>query len=125
MVAEVSLSEGRPVVHRIWAAVDCGHAISPANIRAQVEGAALFGLSAALGERLVYKGGQVQQHNLDTYTLLRANQAPAVQVTVMPTDHAPGGMGEVGLPPVAPAVANAVARLSGKRLRSLPFPQIT
>ncbi|MFW7347289.1 MAG: molybdopterin cofactor-binding domain-containing protein [Pigmentiphaga sp.] len=124
MVAEVSLQEGRPVVHRIWAAVDCGHAISPANIRAQVEGAALFGLSAALGERLVYKGGQVQQHNLDTYTLLRANQAPAVQVKVMPTDNAPGGMGEVGLPPVAPAVANAVARLSGKRLRSLPFPTL-
>jgi len=123
MVAEVSMSEGRPVVHRLWAAVDCGHAISPANIKAQVEGAALFGLSAALGEMLVYKGGQVQQHNLDTYPLLRANQAPVVEVTVLPTDNPPGGMGEVGLPPVAPAVANAVARLTGKRLRNLPFPQ--
>ncbi|MDX3905344.1 MAG: molybdopterin-dependent oxidoreductase [Pigmentiphaga sp.] len=123
MVVDVSMREGRPVVHRVWAAVDCGHAISPANIKVQVEGAALFGLSAALGERLVYKAGQVQQHNLDTYPLLRANQAPVVQVKVLPTDNPPGGMGEVGLPPVAPAVANAVARLTGKRIRTLPFPQ--
>lgn len=123
LVAEVSVENGRPAVHHLWAAVDCGHAISPANIKAQIEGAAIFGLSAALGERLVYKGGQVQQQNLHMYPLLRANLAPVVEVKLTPTDNPPGGIGEVGLPPVAPAVANAVAKLTGKRLRNLPFPQ--
>lgn len=123
MVVEVSLKDGRPVVHQIWAAVDCGHAIAPINVRAQVEGAALFGLSALLGEQLDYKGGEAQQRNFDTYPLLRANQVPLVEVKVMPTDNPPGGMGEVGLPPLAPAVANAVARLNGKRIRTLPFPK--
>ncbi len=123
MVVEVSMSEGRPVVHKVWSAVDCGHAIAPRNIRAQVEGAAVFGLSALMGERLVYKGGEVQQHNLGEYYLLRSNLAPEITVKVIPTDNLPGGMGEVGLPPIAPAVANAVAKLTGKRIRTLPFPQ--
>lgn len=123
MVVEVSIKDGRPLVHQIWAAVDCGHAIAPINIRAQVEGAALFGLSALLDERLDYKGGEAQQRNFDTYPLLRAHQVPLVEVKVMPTDNPPGGMGEVGLPPLAPAVANAVARLTGTRIRTLPFPK--
>src|SRR5690606_2878702 len=123
MVVEVSIKDGRPHVHQVWSAVDCGHAISPINVRAQVEGAALFGLSALLGEQLDYKGGEAQQRNFDTYPLLRANQVPLVEVKVMPTDNPPGGMGEVGLPPLAPAVANAVARLNGKRIRTLPFPK--
>lgn len=123
MVVEVSLKDGRPVVHQLWAAVDCGHALSPKNIQTQIEGSAIFGLSAALGEKLSYKGGEPQQKNLGAYNLLRANQAPVVTVKVMPTDNPPGGIGEVGLPPVAPAVANAIARLNGgKRLRNLPFP---
>lgn len=123
MVVEVSLKEGRPVVHQLWSAVDCGHAISPENIRAQVEGAALFGLSAVLGEQLDYKGGEAQQRNFDAYPLLRADQTPLVEVKVMPTDNPPGGMGEVGLPPLAPAVANAIFRLNGSRIRTLPFPK--
>lgn len=123
-VVEVSMDKGVPVVHRMWSAVDCGHAISPANVKAQIEGAALFGLSASLGERLVYKGGELQQHNLDGYPLLRADRVPAVQVKVMPTDNPPGGIGEVGLPCMAPAVANAVAKLTGTRIRALPFPQV-
>jgi isoquinoline 1-oxidoreductase beta subunit len=122
MVVELSLDQGRPVVHKIWAAVDCGHALTPRNIQTQIEGSALFGLSAALGEKLTYKGGEPQQKNLDTYPLLRASATPEVEVKVMPTDHYPGGIGEVGLPPVAPAMANAIARLTGKRLRTLPFP---
>lgn len=121
MVAEVSLKDGKPVVHRVWAAVDCGHAIQPRNIQAQVESSVMFGLSAALHERITLKDGQPQQTNLHSYRVLRANEAPQVTVKVMPTDNYPGGMGEVGLPPLAPAVANAVATLSGKRLRSLPF----
>lgn len=123
MVVEVSMKDGRPHVHQIWAAVDCGHAISPRNIRTQVEGAAIFGISSMLDEKLVYKGGQVQQRNFDQYPLLRARQTPLIEVKVMPTDHHPGGMGEVGLPPVAPAVANAVFKLTGKRIRSMPFPK--
>ena len=123
MVVEVSISQGKPVVHNIWAAVDCGHALTPRNIQTQIEGSAIFGLSAALGEKLTYKGGEPQQKNLGAYTLLRAAQAPVVTVKVMPTDNEPGGIGEVGLPPVAPAVANAIAKLTGKRLRTLPFPE--
>jgi isoquinoline 1-oxidoreductase subunit beta len=124
MVVEVSLNQGRPVVHNVWAAVDCGHPLSPKNIQTQIEGSAIFGLSAALGEKLTYKAGEPQQKNLGAYNLLRANQTPVVNVKVMPTDNYPGGIGEVGLPPIAPALANAIARLNGgKRLRSLPFPE--
>ena len=124
MVVDVSLNQGRPVVHNIWAAVDCGHPLSPKNIQTQIEGSAIFGLSAALGEKLSYKAGEPQQKNLGAYNLLRANQTPVVNVKVMPTDNPPGGVGEVGLPPIAPALANAIARLNGgKRLRNLPFPE--
>lgn len=123
MVVEVSIKDGRPFIHQIWAAVDCGHAISPRNIRTQVEGAAIFGISSMMDEKLVYKGGEVQQKNFHQYALLRADQTPPIEVKVMPTDNHPGGMGEVGLPPVAPAVANAVAKLTGKRIRTLPFPK--
>jgi isoquinoline 1-oxidoreductase subunit beta len=124
MVVDVSLNQGRPVVHNVWAAVDCGHPLSPKNIQTQIEGSAIFGLSAALGEKLSYKAGEPQQKNLGAYNLLRANQTPVVTVKVMPTDNFPGGIGEVGLPPIAPALANAIARLNGgKRLRNLPFPE--
>ena len=124
MVVDVSLNQGRPIVHNIWAAVDCGHALSPKNIQTQIEGSAIYGLSAALGEKLTYKAGEPQQKNLGAYNLLRANQTPLMMVKVMPTDNAPSGIGEVGLPPIAPALANAIARLNGgKRMRSLPFPE--
>ena len=123
MIAEVSLVQGKPVVHNIWAAVDCGHPLTPRNIQTQVEGSAIFGLSAAFGEKLTYKAGEPQQKNLGAYYLMRSGQTPLVNVKVMPTDNEPGGIGEVGLPPVAPAVANAIAKLTGKRLRTLPFPE--
>lgn len=122
LVVEASIRDGRPVVHQIWAAVDCGHPLTPRNVQTQVEGGALFGLSAALGERLSYQGGEAQQKNLGAYQLLRSNEAPRVSVKVVPTDNDPGGIGEVGLPPLAPALANALARLNGKRVRTLPFP---
>ena len=123
MIAEVSLVQGKPVVHNIWAAVDCGHPLTPRNIQTQVEGSAIFGLSAAFGEKLTYKAGEPQQKNLGAYYLMRSGQTPVVNVKVMPTDNEPGGVGEVGLPPVAPAVANAIAKLTGKRMRTLPFPE--
>lgn len=121
LIAEVSVANGKPVVHQVWAAVDAGHALQPRNIQAQIEGSVVFGLSAALHERITLQNGQPQETNLDRYQILRAAEAPLVQVKVMPTDNHPGGIGEVGLPPIAPAVANAVAALTGKRLRSLPF----
>ncbi|WP_408598945.1 molybdopterin cofactor-binding domain-containing protein [Limnohabitans sp.] len=124
MVAEVSIEGGRPRVHQVWAAVDCGHALQPRNIQAQVEGSVVFGLSAALHERITLKNGEAQQTNLNSYRILRAHETPLISVKVMPTDNHPGGMGEAGLPPIAPAVANAVASLTNKRLRTLPFASV-
>ncbi len=124
MVAEVSMQGGRPRVHQVWAAVDCGHALQPRNIQAQVEGSVVFGLSAALHERITLKNGEAQQTNLNSYRILRANETPLITVKVMPTDNHPGGIGEAGLPPIAPAVANAVASLTNKRLRTLPFASV-
>lgn len=121
MVVEASVVNGRPVVHKIWSAVDCGHALTPRNVKAQIEGSAIFGLSAALGERLSYKGGEAQEKNLGAYNVLRASATPEVETRIIMTDNHPGGIGEVGLPPVAPALANALAKLTGKRLRTLPF----
>lgn len=121
MVVEASLVNGRPVVHKIWSAVDCGHALTPRNVKAQIEGSAIFGLSAALGERLSYKGGEAQEKNLGAYNVLRASATPEVETKIIMTDNHPGGIGEVGLPPIAPALANALAKLTGKRLRTLPF----
>ena len=124
MVAQVSIEKGRPKVHKVWSAVDCGHALQPQNVKAQIEGSVIFGLSAALHEHMDFKAGEPQQVNLNTYQVLRANEAPEVFVKVMPTDNHPGGIGEVGLPPLAPAIANAIASLNGKRLRALPLPMV-
>lgn len=124
MVVQVSIEEGRPKVHKVWSAVDCGHALQPQNIQAQIEGSVIFGLSAALHERMDFRAGEPLQTNLNTYQVLRANETPEVSVKVMPIDNHPGGIGEVGLPPRAPAMANAIATLNGKRLRALPFPMV-
>ena len=123
-VVQVSLVNGRPQVHKVWTAVDCGHALQPRNVQAQIEGAIVFGISAALHERVDFKAGEAQQTNLNAYQVLRAHETPEVWVKVMPTDNHPGGVGEAGLPPVAPAISNALASLTGKRLRALPLPII-
>jgi len=124
-VVELSLDSktGRVRVHDVWCAVDCGVALQPKNVAAQIESAVMFGLSNTLGEKVTFKGGVPQQSNFHDYPLLRMTEAPRVQVSVMVTDNKPGGIGEVGLPPVAPAMANAVFSLTGKRLRELPFDQ--
>src|SRR5574341_206837 len=124
MVAEVSVDRktGRVNVHELWSAVDCGVALQPANVRAQIESAAVWGVSA-LREKLIYKDGMAQQSNFHDYPVLRMNEVPKITTKVIVTDNKPGGIGEVGLPPVAPAVANAIYKLTGKRLRSLPFDQ--
>lgn len=122
MVVQVSLVDGRPQVHKVWAAVDCGHALQPRNVEAQIEGSIIFGMSAALHEHMDFRAGEAQQTNLNSYRVLRAHEAPEITVKVIPTDNPPGGIGEVGLPPVAPAISNAVVTLTGKRLRALPLP---
>jgi isoquinoline 1-oxidoreductase subunit beta len=121
MIVDVSVNADNIVVHEIWSAVDCGIALQPGNIARQIEGSAIWGVSAALKEKITVVNGEFQQSNFHDYRVLRANEAPRVNVKVMPTDNAPGGIGEVGLPPVAPAISNAIASISGKRLRGLPF----
>jgi len=120
-VAEVSVANGRVRVHRVVCAVDCGICVNPAGVRAQMEGAVAFGLSAALHGELTLKGGRVQQSNFHDYPLLRLNEMPEVEVHIVSSDEKAGGIGEPGVPPVAPAVANAVFAATGKRLRRLPF----
>jgi isoquinoline 1-oxidoreductase beta subunit len=122
-VAEVSLDKktGAIRVHEVWSMVDPGVAIQPDNIVAQIEGATIFGVSAALRERVVIEDGVVKNSNFHDYPLLRMSEAPEIHVQVLSTNNAPGGIGEVGLPPVAPAIANAIHVLTGKRLRSLPM----
>ena len=121
-VAEVSLgSDGMPKVHRVVCAIDCGIAINPDNIRAQMESGIGFGLGAALHSELVLAGGRVAQSNFHDYRSLRIHEMPEVEVAIVPSGETPTGVGEPGVPPIAPAVANAVAVLGGRRVRRLPF----
>ncbi|MGZ8867655.1 MAG: molybdopterin cofactor-binding domain-containing protein [Thermoanaerobaculia bacterium] len=120
-VAEVSVKDGEVKVERIVCAVDCGTPVNPDGIRAQVEGAIVYGLSAALHEEITIDGGAVQQTNFHDFPLLRIGEMPKVEVHIVPSTAAPTGIGEPGLPPVAPAVANAIFDGTGKRLRTLPF----
>jgi isoquinoline 1-oxidoreductase beta subunit len=120
-VAEVSVTEGKLKVHRVVSAVDCGVCVNPAGARAQIEGAVAFGLTAALYGELTLKGGRVEQSNFHDYPLLRLHEMPKVEVYIVPSTEKSGGIGEVGVPPLAPAVANAVFAATGKRHRRLPF----
>ncbi len=120
-VAEVSVEAGKIKVHRVVAVIDCGLAVNPLTISAQVEGAIAFGLSAALYGKVTLKDGVVEQSNFHDYPILRLNEMPKVDVHIIPGGTSPTGVGEPGTPPIAPAVANAVFALTGKRLRALPF----
>jgi isoquinoline 1-oxidoreductase beta subunit len=122
-VAEVSKgADGLPKVHKVWVAVDCGIAVNPNVIRAQMEGCVGYGLGHALyGEVSLGEGGVVQQSNFDTYRSLRIGEMPEVEVAIIASTAHPTGVGEPGLPPTAPAVANAWRKLTGKVVRRLPF----
>ena len=120
-VAEVSLDQGRVRVHRVVYGVDCGWVVNPDTVEAQVEGAMVYGLSAALRGQVAIANGAVVQANFDDYEPLRMNEMPAVEVHLVPSAEPPGGIGEPGLPPIAPAVANALFGLTGKRIRRLPL----
>lgn len=120
-VAEVSVEEGEIRVHRVVCAIDCGLVVNPNIVAQQVESSVVFGLSAALAGEITVEGGKVVQSNFGDYPLLRLAQAPQVETIVMPSSAHPEGVGEPAVPPVAPAVASAVFRLTGRRLRSLPL----
>ena len=121
-VAEVSAnSDGSPKVERVVAAVDCGVVINPDGAISQSEGAMAYGLSAALYGAITIKNGAAEQSNFDGYAVLRMSDMPEVEVHLVPSGDEPGGLGEPGTPPIAPAVANAMFALNGKRLRKLPF----
>ena len=120
-VAEVSIERGRVRVHRITCAVDCGMVVNPDSIRAQMEGAIAFGLTAALKSEITIQDGHPVQRNFDDFALLRIDEMPEVDVHIQPSREHPGGIGEPGVPPAAPAVANAVFALTGKPVRSIPI----
>ena len=121
MVSEVSMVDGTLKVDKVIAAVDCGIAINPDVIRAQVEGAIGFALSAVLRNRVTLAEGVVEQSNFDDYEPTRIKEMPAVEVHIVKSAEAPTGIGEPGLPPLAPSIGNAVFSATGKRMRSLPF----
>ena len=124
-VLEVSLEtvdgRQRPRVHRVVCALDCGTVVHPDGVAQQVESSVIFGLSAALGGRIDIVGSEVQQKNFPDHPLPGMRDAPAIETHWIPSTRAPTGMGEPALPPVAPALANALFALTGQRLRSLPL----
>lgn len=120
-VAEVEVQPGALRVRRVAAAIDCGPAVNPGIIRAQVEGGILFGLSAALYGKVGFEDGRSTVTNFDGYPLLGLAEAPAIDVVILDSSGPLGGVGEPGTPPIAPAVANAIYAATGKRLRDLPL----
>jgi isoquinoline 1-oxidoreductase subunit beta len=121
-VAEVEVSkDGAVRVRRVVCAVDCGTVINPDTVRAQIQGAIMFGITAALHGEITLKNGRVEQSNFDTYQILRINEAPAVEAHIVPSSEPPGGMGEPGTSAIVPAVINAIFAATGKRLRKLPI----
>jgi isoquinoline 1-oxidoreductase subunit beta len=121
-VAEVEVSsEGAVRVRRVVCAVDCGTVVNPDTVRAQIQGAIIFGITAALYGEITLKDGRVEQANFDTYQIVRMNEAPVIDVYIVQSPEAPGGMGEAGTSLIVPAVTNAIFAATGKRLRKLPI----
>ncbi|MGO9483245.1 MAG: molybdopterin cofactor-binding domain-containing protein [Rhodomicrobium sp.] len=121
-VAEVEVAkDGSVRVKRVVCAVDCGHVVNPDTVRAQLESGVIFGITAALYGAITLKDGRVEQSNFDNYRMLRIDRAPAIEVHIVESTEAPGGMGEPGTSALAPAVANAIFAATGKRLRMLPI----
>jgi CO/xanthine dehydrogenase Mo-binding subunit len=119
--AEVSIEGNKIRVHRVLCAIDCGAVVNPDIVRAQIEGSIMYGLTAALYGDIEIENGAVKQSNFHDYKILRINEAPAVEVLIVESDQAPSGVGEPGLPPIAPAVANAIYQATGQRLYSMPL----
>lgn len=121
-VAEVSITKNNTLkVHKVVTAIDCGQVVNPDTIKAQMEGCVAFGLTAALYGEITFEKGRVKQRNFHDYRMLRMNEMPLVEVHILDSKEKMGGVGEPGVPPVAPAVMNALFMLTGKRVRSLPL----
>ncbi len=121
-VAEVSVDSGGKIrVHRVACAVDCGRYVNPGIIEAQVQGAVIFGLTAAFYDELTFEKGRIQQSNFHDYPMLRINETPEIEVHIVKNNEKSGGIGEPGVPCAAPAVANAIFAATGKRIRKLPI----
>jgi isoquinoline 1-oxidoreductase beta subunit len=120
-IAEVKVENGAPKVGRVVTAIDCGTAISPNQIAAQMEGGTCYGLSAALFGNITLTGGVVDQQNFDTYRVLRNSEAPTVETYIVPSTNPPSGVGEPGTPVIGPAVANALLTITGQPILSQPF----
>ena len=121
--AEVSVGDdGKIKVEELWITIDAGQVVNPDRVRAQMEGAGIFGISLALHGEITAKGGRIEQGNYDTYPVARFEDAPtAIHVHIMEVDAPPGGVGEPGVPPIAPAITNAYYAATGKRIRELPL----
>jgi isoquinoline 1-oxidoreductase beta subunit len=122
-VAEVSVdrASGKIKIHNVWVAIDAGIAVQPHNIAAQTEGSIVYGLGHVLREKIVIKDGRVRQSNYTDYEVARMSDVPNIEIKVVSTDNPPTGAGEDGLPLLACSVGNAIATLTGVRLRELPF----
>ena len=121
-VAEVAVSkDGEVRVSRVVCAVDCGIIVNPDTVKAQIEGGIVFGLSAALFDEVTIKDGRAEQSNFNDYRVLRINEMPTIEVYLVPSTEAPGGIGEPGTVGVAPALTNAIFAATGKRIRKLPI----
>jgi len=121
-VIEASVEKnGNVKVHRVVCAVDCGRVINPDIVKAQMEGGIIFGLTATLKTEITLENGRVQQKNFHDYQMLRMFESPIIEVHIVPSDVSPTGVGEPSVPPVAPALTNAIFAATGKRVRSLPI----
>jgi isoquinoline 1-oxidoreductase subunit beta len=120
-VAEVSVTQGKLKVHRVVCAVDCGHVVNPSGVEQQIQSGIVYGLSAAMKGEITIDRGRVQQANFHQYDVLRIDEMPVVEVYLVPSQAAPGGIGEASVPPIAAAVGNAIFAATGKRVRKLPM----
>jgi isoquinoline 1-oxidoreductase beta subunit len=120
-VAEIAIEGGRLKIHRITCVIDCGQTVNPRIVESQLESGIVYGLSAALWGDITLRGGRVRQTNFNDYRVLRLNELPELDIHIIPSSGAPAGIGETGVPPVAPAVCNAIFAATGQRLRSLPI----
>jgi isoquinoline 1-oxidoreductase beta subunit len=124
-VAEVSVArDGTVRVHRVVCAVDCGPVVNPSIVEAQVQSAVVYGLTAALKGEITIANGRVVQGNFNDYQMVRMGEMPVIEVHIVPSEDAQGGIGEPGTPPIAPAVCNAIFALTGKRIRKLPIGKV-
>jgi isoquinoline 1-oxidoreductase beta subunit len=120
-VVEASVEKGEVRVHRVVCAVDCGLVINPDTVKAQMQGGIIFGLTAALKTEITLKDGKIEQSNFHDYQMLRIFESPQIEVHIVPSTNSPTGVGEPGVPPVAPALTNAIFAATGKRIRRLPI----